>query len=127
MIPVGQLWIGKLIMDQVGRAITGLPRDPGRIWVLLAYEIGLAVLSDLLSRAINLCDSLLGDKFTNHELYLYLQKETAGLYAQMYELALRRHSETFGVLVPLAVCAVIVVALWPLRRARPAASAVEHG
>jgi ATP-binding cassette subfamily B protein len=66
VIPVGQLWIGKLIMDQVGRAITGLPRDPRRIWVLLAYEIGLAVLSDLLSRAINLCDSLLGDKFTNY-------------------------------------------------------------
>jgi ATP-binding cassette subfamily B protein len=63
---VGQLWIGKLIMDQVGRAITGRPMDPQRIWVLLAYEIGLAVLSDLLSRAINLCDSLLGDKFTNH-------------------------------------------------------------
>jgi ATP-binding cassette subfamily B protein len=33
---------------------------------LVAYEVSLAVLSDLLSRAINLCDSLLGDKFTNH-------------------------------------------------------------
>jgi len=31
----------------------------------VAYEIGLAILSDLLSRAINLCDSLLGDKFTS--------------------------------------------------------------
>jgi glycosyl transferase family 87 len=45
----------------------------------------------------------------------------------MYELALRRHSETYGVLVPLAVFVVIVVALWPLRRARPAASVVEYG
>jgi ATP-binding cassette subfamily B protein len=66
VIPVGQLWIGKLIMDQVGRAITGRPMDHQRIWVLVAYEIGLVVLGDLLSRAINLCDSLLGDKFTNH-------------------------------------------------------------
>ncbi|HEX4593470.1 MAG TPA: ABC transporter ATP-binding protein, partial [Bryobacteraceae bacterium] len=66
VIPVGQLWIGKLIMDQVGRAIARLPMDQKRLWTLVAYEIGLVVFSDLLSRAINLCDSLLGDKFTNH-------------------------------------------------------------
>jgi hypothetical protein len=30
----------------------------------------------------------LRDKFTNHELYLYLQKETAALHYRMYELAL---------------------------------------
>jgi ATP-binding cassette, subfamily B, bacterial len=66
LIPVGQLWVGKLIIDQVVRSIQKLPVDPHRIWVFLAYEIALAVLSDLLSRAVNLCDSLLGDKFTNH-------------------------------------------------------------
>ncbi len=32
---------------------------------------------------------ILRDKFTNHQLYLYLQKETAALHRQMYELALR--------------------------------------
>jgi Na+/phosphate symporter len=36
----------------------------------------------------------------------------------MYQLALMRHSETYGVLVPLAVFATIVIALWPLRRVR---------
>jgi len=42
----------------------------------------------------------------------------------MYQLALMRHSETYGVLVPLAVLAIIVIALWPLRRTRePAAAA----
>ncbi len=66
LIPVAQLWVGKLIIDQVVRAIQGRLADPHRIWVYLAYEIGLAVLSDLLSRAVNLSDSLLGDKFTNH-------------------------------------------------------------
>jgi ATP-binding cassette subfamily B protein len=66
VIPVGQLWVGKLIIDQVVRTIMGRSSSPNRIWVLVAYEVGLAVLSDLLSRAINLCDSLLGDKFTNH-------------------------------------------------------------
>ncbi len=66
VIPVAQLWVGKLIIDQVVRAIQGRLTDPHRIWVYLAYEIALAVLSDLLSRAVNLTDSLLGDKFTNH-------------------------------------------------------------
>jgi len=45
----------------------------------------------------------------------------------MYEVALRRHSETYGVLVPLAVFALIVVALWPLRRDRSAALIAERG
>jgi ATP-binding cassette subfamily B protein len=66
VIPVAQLWVGKLIIDQVVRAIQGRLADPHRIWVYLAYEIALAVLSDLLSRAVNLTDSLLGDKFTNY-------------------------------------------------------------
>ncbi len=66
LIPVGQLWVGKLIIDQVVRAIQGRLADPHQIWVYLAYEIALAVLSDLLSRAVNLSDSLLGDKFTNY-------------------------------------------------------------
>jgi len=66
VIPVSQLWVGKLIIDQVVQRIVGRSGTSNRIWVLVAYEVGLAVLSDLLSRAINLCDSLLGDKFTNH-------------------------------------------------------------
>jgi ATP-binding cassette, subfamily B, bacterial len=66
IIPVAQLWVGKLIIDQVVRAIQGRLADPHQIWVYLAFEIALAVLSDLLSRAVNLSDSLLGDKFTNH-------------------------------------------------------------
>jgi len=66
VIPVCQLWVGKLIIDQVVQSIAGRTADHRQLWVLVAYEIGLAILSDLLSRAINLCDSLLGDKFTNH-------------------------------------------------------------
>ncbi|HTW65927.1 MAG TPA: ABC transporter ATP-binding protein [Bryobacteraceae bacterium] len=66
ILPVSQLWVGKLIIDQVVRAIQHRLTDPHRIWVYLAYEIALTVLSDLLARAVNLSDSLLGDKFTNH-------------------------------------------------------------
>jgi ATP-binding cassette, subfamily B, bacterial len=66
VIPVAQVWVGKLIIDQVVQSIRGRVADPHKIWVYLAYEIALAVLSDLLGRAVNLSDSLLGDKFTNH-------------------------------------------------------------
>ena len=110
LIPLGQLWIGKLIMDQVGRAITGLPRDSGRIWVLLGYEIGLVVLSDLLSRAINLCDSLLGDKFTNfvslrlmeHAAQLDLVSFEDPVFYDKLDRARRQTTARLGMLAVLA-------------------------
>ena len=60
-LPVLQLWVGKLIIDQIVH-----PRAGRSVWVFLAVEIGLAVLSDVLARGTGLCDSLLGDRFTNH-------------------------------------------------------------
>ena len=67
-LPVTQLWVGKLIIDAVVAAIAngGPAADAAsRVWPLLAIEFGLAVLNDLLARGISLCDSLLGDRFTN--------------------------------------------------------------
>ncbi len=66
-IPVAILYTGKLIIDQV----VALARNNGHpshqhLWILVATEFGLAILSDSLSRAINLLDSLLGDLFSNH-------------------------------------------------------------
>src|SRR5947209_1151503 len=61
VIPVAQLWIAKLIVDQIVH-----PRPQTSIWRYLAIEISLAVVSDLLGRAVALCDSLLGDRFTNY-------------------------------------------------------------
>jgi ATP-binding cassette, subfamily B, bacterial len=65
VIPVGQLWVAKMIIDQV---VQSLPRHSAsnRIWTLVGYEIGLVVIGDAISRAISLFDSLLGDKFTNY-------------------------------------------------------------
>ena len=42
-----------------------------------------------LEQSIEVMD-FLRDKFTAHDLYLYLQKETMGLYYKMYELTLHR-------------------------------------
>jgi ATP-binding cassette, subfamily B, bacterial len=65
-IPLMILYVGKLIIDQVvvlGRS-HGTGSHPG-LWRLVAFEFGLAILSDALSRAIGLLDSLLGDLFSN--------------------------------------------------------------
>jgi ATP-binding cassette, subfamily B, bacterial len=61
LIPVVQLWVAKLIIDQIVN-----PQPDVSVWNYLAIEVGLAVLSDILSRATALSDSLLGDRFTNH-------------------------------------------------------------
>jgi len=66
-IPFLLLYTGKLIIDKV----VHLNRHPDtsaeyNLWVLVAIEFGLALLSDGLTRAITLLDSLLGDIFSNH-------------------------------------------------------------
>lgn len=65
--PLAILYVGKLIIDQViqlsqHKAVF----SSHHLWLLVAIEFGLAILSDSLSRAITLMDSLLGDRFSNH-------------------------------------------------------------
>ncbi len=62
MLPLATLWVGKLIIDAV------VTRSP-RIWTYLAWEIGLAILSDILGRVNGLSDSLLAERFTNRISY----------------------------------------------------------
>jgi ATP-binding cassette, subfamily B, bacterial len=66
LFPLATLWVSKLIIDLVVRAIRHQALDQSRIWKLLILELALAVGSDTLGRFISLVDSLLGDRFTNH-------------------------------------------------------------
>jgi ATP-binding cassette subfamily B protein len=59
MLPLAALWVGKLIIDAV------VARSP-LVWTYVAWEIGLAILGDILGRANGLCDSLLSDRFSNN-------------------------------------------------------------
>ncbi|UGU14974.1 ABC transporter ATP-binding protein/permease [Sinomicrobium kalidii] len=63
--PVLMLWVGKLILDEVVLQIDAPEKDFARLWMLVGVELGLAVLSDLISRAINLTDTLVGDLYAN--------------------------------------------------------------
>jgi len=65
LLPLAMLWVSKLILDGVVAWIRRGSGNAGGLWKLVALELGLAVLSDLLARANSLADSLLGDRFTN--------------------------------------------------------------
>ncbi|PKD15893.1 ABC transporter ATP-binding protein [Salegentibacter salinarum] len=64
VLPVIILIVGKLIIDEVVLQIDTEEKDLDRLWLLVAAEFGLAILSDLMSRAISLTDGLLGDQYS---------------------------------------------------------------
>lgn len=64
ILPVLMLWVGKLIIDEVVIQIAAEVKDMDQLWLLVGAEFALAVLSDLLSRAISLSDGLLGDEYS---------------------------------------------------------------
>ncbi|MBB6130419.1 ABC transporter ATP-binding protein [Mucilaginibacter lappiensis] len=65
-MPLGLLYIGKLIIDQVVMVSHDHLKDMTYLWQLVGLEFTLAILTDALSRAITLMDSLLGDLFSNY-------------------------------------------------------------
>ncbi|MEM7788418.1 MAG: ABC transporter ATP-binding protein [Bacteroidota bacterium] len=116
LVPVTMLYVGKLVVDEVVRVAASEPDlDGWAAWGteleplawLLAAELGLAVLSDLLGRATALCDSLLGDLFTN-ETSVRLMRHAAALDlahfedADFYDHLERARRQTTGRLVLLS-------------------------
>jgi ATP-binding cassette, subfamily B, bacterial len=65
VLPLAMLWVSKLIIDAVVGWISRGTGNLAGIWKLVALELALAIASDVLGRANTLCDSLLGDRFTN--------------------------------------------------------------
>ena len=72
LVPVAVLWTGKLIVDQVVLSRTAGPDWP-LLWRLLALEIAIVVLGEVLARASALVESLLGDLFSNHVSVLLME------------------------------------------------------
>ena len=77
LMPLAMLWVSKLILDAVVAWISRHNGSVAAIWKLVALELGLAVLSDLRGRANSLCDSLLGDRFTNRVSVRLMKHATA--------------------------------------------------
>jgi ATP-binding cassette, subfamily B, bacterial len=84
LLPMGLLWITKLIVDGIVNAVsTHHPVQP-RFWWLVAAEFGLAVLGTILTRIIDYLDSLLADKYTRH-VSIRVMKHAAELDLLAYE------------------------------------------
>jgi ATP-binding cassette, subfamily B, bacterial len=64
-IPISILYVGKLIIDEVLKLSAAKSLDLNPLYLLIAVEFGLMIVSDLLARGIALTDSLLGDLFAN--------------------------------------------------------------
>lgn len=110
LFPLATLWISKLIVDLVVRAIRHQPFHRDEIWKLLILELLLAIASDSLSRFISLVDSLLGDRFTNH-LSIRLMEHASSLdlisfedpvFYDKMERARRQSTARLGMLASLA-------------------------
>jgi ATP-binding cassette subfamily B protein len=130
LIPVSQLWVGKLIIDQVVQATIHHSAASSRVWIYLAVEIGLAILSNAFGIASNLCDSLLGDKLTNHiNLKLMAHATTLDLvsfedpvFSDKLERARRQTMARVGMLGTLAGAGQLLVTLISMSAATAAFS-----
>src|SRR5271168_3249331 len=84
VLPLGLLWITKLIIDGIVYAITTHQAVSARLWWLVAAEFSLAVFGSVLSRGIDFLDALLADKYTRHVSVLVM-KHAAQLDLAAYE------------------------------------------
>jgi ATP-binding cassette subfamily B protein len=66
LLPIALLWITKLIIDRVVRAVSTHEAVSRTFWWLVAAEFALALLSSVLSRIVDYLDALLADKYTRH-------------------------------------------------------------
>ena len=82
-VPVGTLWVGKLIIDTVV-ASAGRAANWDRLWRLLALELALVVVGEILARASVLVESLLGDLFSNR-ISVRLMEHAASLDLEQFE------------------------------------------
>jgi ATP-binding cassette subfamily B protein len=84
VLPLGLLWITKLIIDGIYHALTTHQPVPTQLWWLVAAEFALAVFNSILSRIIDYLDALLADKYTRH-VSIRVMKHAAELDLLAYE------------------------------------------
>ncbi|MEO8848352.1 MAG: ABC transporter ATP-binding protein [Casimicrobiaceae bacterium] len=93
LLPVVALYVGKLIIDEVVHFVTAhgasgaalsLGGVPQRLVQLVVLEFTLAIVSDVMGRAVSLIDSLLSERFSN-ETSLRLMEHAATLDLEDFE------------------------------------------
>src|SRR5438105_905422 len=83
-VPVLALWITKLIIDTIVRAVAAHRPVEGSLWWLVAAEFALAIFGSVLGRTIDYLDALLADNYTRH-VSIQVMKHAADLDLLAYE------------------------------------------
>jgi ATP-binding cassette subfamily B protein len=87
LMPLLMLWVGKEIIDEVLLLLQNSgDATSNRLWMLIAIELSLTLLNEILSRGISLLDALLGDLFANKSS-LKLMQHAASLDLEQFEQA----------------------------------------
>jgi len=84
LLPVALLWITKLIIDNIVRAVSTHHAVRPGFWWLVVAEFSLAVFNSILVRTIDYSDSLLADKYTRY-VSIRVMNHAASLDLQAYE------------------------------------------
>jgi ATP-binding cassette subfamily B protein len=84
LIPIAALWITKLIIDGIVRAVSSHQPVPRTLWWLVAAEFGVAIAGSILGRSIDYLDALLADKYTRH-VSIQVMRHAAELDLTTYE------------------------------------------
>jgi ATP-binding cassette subfamily B protein len=84
LLPIGLLWIAKLIIDSIVHVVANHQALKPDFWWLVAAEFGLAVFGSILGRSIDYLDALLADKYTR-QVSIEVMKHAAALDLATYE------------------------------------------
>ena len=81
LVPAAALWVGKLLLDEVARAVTGALQDADvayrRLALLLAVQVGIGMFAALLQTIYGASRELLGDTLQNRISLRILHKAAA--------------------------------------------------
>src|SRR5688500_3765545 len=90
LVPAATLWVGKLLLDEVARAVTGGFQNADvayrRLAMLLALQVGIAIFSSLLQTIYSASRELLGDTLQNR-ISLRILHKAAALDVESFENA----------------------------------------
>ncbi len=108
MVPIATLWTAKLIIDTVVAARTGRP-DLSRLWLLVALELVIVFLGDVLDRASaameglfsDLCSHRISERLIGHAATLDLRHFEDPAFYDRLERAQRQTSGRIGLLTQL--------------------------
>jgi ATP-binding cassette subfamily B protein len=83
VVPVTNLWVAKLIIDEV--VLLARTHGPTQhLWALVAIEMGAIVVGELLARTSGMIEGLLGDMFTNR-ISIRIMEHAATLDLHQFE------------------------------------------